>query len=279
MNSNLYILVFLSAFMHALWNLAARQVKGDMGVLWLSVLFATIISTPIYFFIPIHSDLYISALPYIIATGIIHAFYFVLLSKTYEHGHISFVYPIARGTGVAGTAILALLLLNEQISLLGTIAIVCILCGTITMALGNYTSDKKSAILAFSVGISIAMYSIVDKIGVQKIHPSVYISQMFLFSVLLTFPYIAKKYRHVCYNAFANKKKYILIVGCGSITTYALILFAFRIGNVSYIVALRECSVVLGALFGFLFLKEELNATKILAIVMIVVGMITLKIS
>ncbi|BBM83803.1 EamA family transporter [Candidatus Uabimicrobium amorphum] len=277
MHSDIYLLVFLSAFMHALWNLAARKVKGDMGVLWLSVLLATLVSTPVYFLIPFDFSLYLSALPYIIATGVIHAFYFIFLSKAYEEGHISFVYPIARGTGVAGTAILAFVLLNEQISLYGGIAIAAILCGTITMALGNFTSDKKSALLAFSVGVSIALYSIVDKLGVQKIHPAIYIAQMFLFSILLAAPYVMLKHKNKCLNALRKHKKYIAIVGCGSISTYALILFAFRLGHVSYIVALRECSVVLGAIFGILFFKEHCNAKKVMAITMIVCGVILLK--
>ena len=189
------------------------------------------------------------------------------------------MYPIARGTGVAGTAVLAFLLLDEQISMYGAIAIALILCGTMTMALGNYTTDKKSAILAFSVGVSIAFYSIVDKLGVQKIHPVIYIAQMFLFSIIFATPYIILKHRERCINAFRERKKYIFIVGCGSISTYALVLFAFRLGNVSYIVALRECSVVLGAVFGILFFKERCNLKKILAIATIVCGVILLKVS
>lgn len=279
MNTEIYVLVFLSAFMHALWNLAARKVKGDMGVLWLSVLLATLISTPVYFVISVDFSVYLEALPYILASGIIHVFYFIFLAKSYEQGHISFVYPIARGTGVAGTAVLAFILLDEQISMYGGIAIALILCGTITMALGNYTTDKKSGVLAFSVGISIAFYSIVDKLGVQKIHPVIYIAQMFFFSIVVATPYIILKHKERCINAFRERKKYILIVGCGSISTYALILFAFRLGHVSYVVALRECSVVLGAIFGILFFKERCSVKKVLAIMTIVCGVILLKVS
>ncbi|WP_372368231.1 EamA family transporter [Candidatus Uabimicrobium sp. HlEnr_7] len=279
MHNNIYFLVFLSAFMHALWNIAARKVKGDMGVLWISIVLATMISLPSYYFISIDTPTYLKALPYILATGFIHAFYFIFLAKAYEEGHISFVYPIARGTGVAGTAIIALFFLNEEISMFGFLAIGCVLAGIVIMALGNYTSDKRSALLAFGVGITIALYSIIDKLGVEQIHPIIYISQMFLFSIFFTAPYIAFKYKDLCRNALIDKKKYIFIVGCGTISTYALILFAFRLGNVSYIVALRECSVVLGALFGIFFFKERVNALKIVAIAMIVLGGVLLKVS
>ena len=44
-----------------------------------------------------------------------------------------------------------------------------------------------------------------------------------------------------------------------SIRTYLMALYAFAKGAASYIVAVRELAVVLGALFGIVFLKERLS--------------------
>ena len=60
------------------------------------------------------------------ATGTIHAAYFFTLAKAYEHGGISSAYPIARGTGVAGTALIAYFCLNEAITLIGLLSIASI---------------------------------------------------------------------------------------------------------------------------------------------------------
>jgi len=72
----------------------------------------------------------LAGLPYIGATGILHAWYFGFLSRSYMTGEISLVYPVARGTGVAGTAIVAGLLLHERLSLAGVAGILTICIGT-----------------------------------------------------------------------------------------------------------------------------------------------------
>jgi uncharacterized membrane protein len=56
-----------------------------------------------------------------------------------------------------------------------------------------------------------------------------------------------------------------------------MILFAFTMGPVNYIVAVREFAVVLGALAGVIFLKERLTPVKALAICVIVIGIIGIK--
>ena len=58
-----------------------------------------------------------------------------------------------------------------------------------------------------------------------------------------------------------------------------LILFAFTMGSVGYIVAVREFAVILGAIAGIIFLKEQLTITKVFAICVIVTGIICIKLS
>ncbi|MBW1815232.1 MAG: hypothetical protein JRJ39_16735 [Deltaproteobacteria bacterium] len=65
----------------------------------------------------------IDGIPYMITTGCIHAVYFTLLGISYQHGEISLVYPIARGSGVGLTAIFASLIFAEKFSLLGAFSL------------------------------------------------------------------------------------------------------------------------------------------------------------
>jgi uncharacterized membrane protein len=55
------------------------------------------------------------------------------------------------------------------------------------------------------------------------------------------------------------------------------ILFIFRIAPVSYVVAMRESAVAIGALMGFVFLGEKFTGIKIAGIVLIVLGMMAIK--
>jgi hypothetical protein len=63
----------------------------------------------------------------LLTSAILHAFYFWFLSQVYATGSLSGMYPLARGTGVAGTALLASLLLREAISLNGWLALFLIM--------------------------------------------------------------------------------------------------------------------------------------------------------
>ena len=67
------------------------------------------------------------------------------------------------------------------------------------------------------------------------------------------------------------------VIGFGSIVTYLLILYAFRLGNVSYAVAVREFAVVIGAALGIIFLHEKLTMPKIIGICLIMAGLILIK--
>lgn len=215
----------------------------------------------------------------IVATGLIHSVYFRLLAAGYEEGEISLVYPIARGSGIAFTAILAGLLLKEQLTLLGALGIGLVCLGIISLSRDAHrrVDDRKAILLALCIGASIVAYSLVDKIGVGYIHPVVYIWSMFLIAGIALTPLLIRRYRGVFGKEAQQNIGYALIIGIGSVGTYLMILFAFTKGSVGYIVAVREFAVVLGVLAGVIFLKERLTPMKALAICVIVIGIIGIK--
>src|SRR5690242_14151347 len=67
-----------------------------------------------------------AGLPFVGITAVIHAFYFVLLGRAYETGHLGLVYPIARGSGPLLVPAIAVPLLGERLSPLGLVGIACI---------------------------------------------------------------------------------------------------------------------------------------------------------
>ena len=69
MNLTAFALVVAAACLHAPWNLAAKRVSGNVGVLWLGLCLAGValgLSSALQSF-----DL--AGLPYIVATGLVHA--------------------------------------------------------------------------------------------------------------------------------------------------------------------------------------------------------------
>ena len=214
----------------------------------------------------------------VVATGLIHALYFILLARAYSRGEISVVYPIARGSGIGITAVMAWQLLSEQISLVGLAGIGLVFTGILVMGVPGYRQGGGIR-LALSVGLTIPAYSIVDKIGVSLVHPTVYIWLMYVQSGLFLWPFVRRWHGEgEILREGRRYWPYVLIIGVGASATYTAVLFAYQLGRVSYIVALREVAVVIGALLGVLVLKERLDLWKALAIGAITAGIICIKV-
>lgn len=129
------LLVMLSALFHATWNLAARQTKGDLAVLVGGISMAGVVLTPVAFLVPVTGPI-LDAMPYVVASGLIHAVYMILIGEMYAvaGGSVSLVYPVARGTGVAFTAVMALPVLGETVSVLGGFGIAAVVAGISILA-------------------------------------------------------------------------------------------------------------------------------------------------
>lgn len=284
MTTGIFLLVLTAAICHAMWNFAARTIMGNLVVIWSALLAGCLLLLPGVIGYAIHqgNDVLIPApaVQYIIATGVIHAVYFALLSRAYEQGEISVVYPIARGSGIGLTALFAWFLLRENISPFGLAGVCLVTAGIVSMGITTRGSRdaERGYRLAVCVGISIAAYSLVDKIGVSKVSPIVYIWLMFFIAALALCPLLVRRYRGSITTIAKSNTGNILIIGGGSIGTYLMILFALQIAPVSYIVAAREFAVVIGALLGIVFLKERITVLKGVATVFIVMGLVLLKI-
>ena len=274
-----FILVMISTVLHAAWNFAVRKASGNLAVLWVGMWFAVVASLPAVCFLPVRLDALAAAWPFIVATGLTHSLYFLMLSKSYEEGEISVVYPLARGTGVGGTAVAAWILIDERLSLTGVMGIATVLLGIILLGVGNLRTRKsrQSIPYALIVGATIAVYSVVDKQGVSLVHPVHYVFSLFLIPGVLLSPYVLLRHRPAVVHTWRGLKRYALWAGPGSMATYLIVLFAMRLGKVSYVLAVREFSVVIGAFLGVLFLGERFGWHKGVGIGVIVLGLMLVK--
>ena len=283
MTLGVFLLALAAAVCHAGWNFVARKVSGNLVVVWLAILTGCLLLLPIALGILFHygfaNSVSLPAFGYMIATGVIHAIYFCLLSLSYEKGEITRIYPIARGSGVGGTAICAKLFLREEISFMGSIGIGLIFLGVVAMGSPAFRTGENTRQfkLALCVGASIVTYSLIDKIGVNKVNPVLYIWAMFFIAAIVLWPLVVWRHWGTILKTGKIYMRDILAIGAGSIGTYLMILFAFTLGLVSYVVAIREFAVVIGVLLGVLFLKERLTPSKVVAIFTITMGLVCIK--
>jgi len=114
-------LVLIAALLHAVWNLAAKKAGGDHRFALVSALMVSVLWLPVAAWFGWHE------LPrwglaqwlLVLASAIVHLLYFTVLLKGYRVADLTVVYPVARGSGPLLSALGALLLLGEALSLAG----------------------------------------------------------------------------------------------------------------------------------------------------------------
>lgn len=276
-----FALVIISALLHAMWNFATKKVSGNLSVLYLALVIASLALLPFALVFLFSNRLAPIGWLFLIATGVVHTFYFLFLSRAYTHGSISVVYPVARGCGVVGTAAVALVLLREQISMIGAAGIVCTSMGILFIGLSRSArlDDKRAILYALLVGLTMIAYSIIDKMAVGYVHPVIYILGLFMLSMLFLTPFVLVTRKNELVRAWREYKKYSLIIGLGSAVGYLMILFVFQMARVSYVVAVREVSVAVGAILGMVYLGEARSRWKILGIGLISAGLVLIRIA
>jgi uncharacterized membrane protein len=222
-----------------------------------------------------------AGLPYIVATGLIHAAYFGLLAAGYRQGELSVVYPLSRGTGVAGTALLAWAVVGEGVSAPGALGVGSVCLGILLLALREVRrpAQGRSWLLAILIGLTITAYSVVDKLGVGVVSPVVYLAGLAAVTGVVLAPFLLLYHREECREAWRRHKRTSLWVGLGSTGTYLLVLAAFRQANASYVVAARELAIAVGVVLGVAVLKEPLTVAKTLATAAILVGVVLVKVA
>ena len=278
------LIVLLSAAMHAFRNFFNKKALDKQAFVWWYEVFGLIFFTPLFLFTLLHegTNTHIS-IAFIFLSGFVHFIYWYFLSKALEKGDLSLIYPIMRSSP-ALVLIFSIAILGEDVSALGV-------TGILLVAIGVYTINMESLALfelfrpfrsmtrdrairfAFLTLFSVACYTLVDKIAVSQMHPVIFAYIYPWISLSLFSGYIFKaKSSGVLKKEWALHKGSILVCGVLSIFGYFLILQAFTMERMSYVVGLRQLSIVFAVLLGGHLLKEKNKKIRIASSIIIFLG-------
>lgn len=220
-----------------------------------------------------------SVLPMIVATGILHAIYGFLLSLTYNNGDISTLYPIVRGSGILGSVILALLVLGEALPISAQVGVSSVILGIVVLSYRRNRAETsvKGIVLGLMCGSVIMAYTVLDKLIVGKVDPFVLLLSSQFISAISFLPYVVLKRRTEFVTTVRDLKLPVMVVAVFALLSYLIILFVFQIADVSRVVVVRELSVVFGAIAGYVFLKESFSKTRLIGVVVVLLGIILVK--
>jgi drug/metabolite transporter (DMT)-like permease len=261
------LLVLAAAVVHAGWNALAKRARDPLAFLWSSVALASVGLAPLGLWAIVTRGWAPGGEWFVLATIAIHAVYFYALGRAYGAGDLSLVYPVARGLGVALVPVLALLFLSERLSTLGAVGVALVVAGVAGIQGAARTSlppagparrpAPRTAGLGWAVltGLTIAAYSVVDKAGVARVHPLAYIAAMGIGMSLVLAPFVLRPRGRLAREWRTNARA-IALASTMNLTSYLLVLFAFRLSKAGYVVAARETSIVFSVLIGTVLMQE-----------------------
>ena len=122
-------------------------------------------------------------------------------------------------------------------------------------------------------------YSLSDKMGVTQVDPLLYAFWLEPFILMFITPVVIwKQGLSGIISEWKNSKINVSVSGVLMRGGYVLVLVAMSLTQVSYVLALRQLSVVLGALAGVLLLGEDYGRVRILSSMIIFIGVYVLMV-
>ncbi|HCT8366891.1 membrane protein [Klebsiella aerogenes] len=241
MTITVFCILLFAALLHASWN-AIVKASGDKMYAAISVSgSASLIALVMLPFAPQPT---LASAPYLVASCALQVVYTVLVAKTYQVSDMSQTYPLMRGTAPLLVAAISVIFLGDRLSPLAWLGIGVICLAILAMAFNGRVSSRKGIMLALINACFIAGYTLVDGTGVR-------LAGSALGYTLWTF--------------FMN--------GC------CLLCWAMTQAPLAVVAALRETSILFGALIAFIVLKEQVVALRIVAACGIAAGAILLRLS
>ncbi len=274
-------LLILAAILHASWNLLLKNTDHKYIVIWWGMCIASVLSLPVLILnLPVPARIW----PYALASGLFEAIYDGTLAAAYQKEDFSLVYPIARGGAPALLALWAILFLKETPTPTGIAGLVILTGGLMIVGSSRWWSVRKKGIgsaagigLAFLVALVISIYSVIDGAAVKHTSAASYTVLVFILTALFAIPVIFRLYGWRTVKA-VGRLHWLQAAGIGvlSLLAYMLVLFTYTFAKVSYGGAIREISIVFGALAGWLWLKESFGVVRAVGAVIIFIGILTI---
>ena len=211
---------------------------------------------------------------------IAHGSYFILLARLYTIGDLSQVYPIIRGSSLMIIPLFGAMFLGEHLSILGWMGIALIIIGIFCISeLKLSDLNHKVLFLSLTVGASIALYIVVDRLALDHTDPLTLNQIGTVGNIFALLPIVLRGKAQNLKQEWKLNYKAILIGAILSPISYILFLVPLSMAPISTLAPIREFGTVFGAMIGVLFLKEPNGKNRIISSIIITGGMLFLATS
>ena len=271
-------LILVSAFFHASWNAILKSGEDRDALIGILNVVAAGFAIPLVWFVPFPSA---NDWIWISVSVLVHLCYQLSLARMMGSADYSLVYPISRGLGPLIVTLVSISFLAVPLNDLEILAILVLIGGAMLAGFasaGRLHAPPAAALLwAGLVGLLIGTYTVIDGSAVKRMEPLVFILWS---NILIMPPMMALLYRNHGKGFSSRMQKNwkrglaMTIVAYGG---YTMALYAFSLGNLAEIAALRETSIFFAAIIGTYILREKITPLRLCGISMIAVGAVLLK--
>jgi uncharacterized membrane protein len=285
-------LVAVSAVLHLAWNVRLKTAGDPLRAATIGMLAASIGIVPLGFAVWWYQGrvaLPVEGIVLGLASGVVEAAYFILLSAAYRRGDLSVVYPLARGTAPLLAVLIGVVVLGERLGVAGSIGVVMLLIGflvlqrpwrAIALARSGGAGARKAAadsaiLFALATGVMIATYTAIDRVGTRQIDPFPYAAILWATCsvILVLWVWLVAGGDLVRYGPAAARRA--AVGGWLTLAAYLCILIALSVAPLSGVAPLRESATVFAAAWGSVRMGEASDrseATRRIGASVLIVG-------
>jgi len=277
------ILVLISTILHAGWNLLLRSQPTSYAFLRIVIVVSVIGLGPalIVEFFGVHFPALVWL--YLVFTGIFQAYYYLGLTQGYQNGDFSVVYPVARAMPILLIAMLDVLL-GQRPSLVGWLGMLLVSAGCVIIPLRSLREFNLAAywnrttIWILVTVLATVGYTSVDNAAADLISPGPLMAARYgvfeaAFSVVFYWGILKLMGQPTGAPTGWQGWKLPALGAVGVFGAYWLILWSYQLAShTSYVVALRQFSIVIGVTAGSFLFNEPARSLRITASVMIAAG-------
>ena len=283
LTSGVLVAVLGAAALHALWNSLVKSASDKFLSSAVIAIWCGVAALAAALVLPRPAD---AAMPFIVASAVIHIVYFLLVGRLYHSADLSVAYPIMRGLAPLIAAVIALATLGEAPGPIASLGVGALVAGVLAMGasgLAHGRIDRPTIVVALANSAVIAVYSVIDGQGARLSGPGAafafaYNSWADALTALAYLPIILCLRGRAVATAFAQGWRRGLVGGLAAFIGYAIVVWAMTRAPIAAVAALRETSVVFAAIIGVVALGEPFHAQRAIAALVILAGVILLRV-
>ena len=258
-----------SAFLHAGWNLLLGRARDIGAATAATFLLSVAVALP-FAIVWWHAEP--SVWPWALASTLLETLYVITLAASYRVTEVSVAYPLSRGLAPVIVLAVSVLALTHHATVTELAGVAAVGVGVTTVRSTSLDLDGRALLLAVTLASTIAAYTLVDRVGIQRAGALTYFV-LTLAGPCLAYPPL------VGYRAIGRAVNWSVgAAALANLGSFVLGLLALRHASAASVLAVRSSSVVIATVLAGRVLSERVSRTRLAGAALVFAGVVLLAV-